>query len=117
MQRRADAIAERPRLSDAGRCRVISIMRAIRRSLELLVRRLRCMVQGHPCVLTGRHAILLIEWRCTRCGGLFVSHVHHGATLVSHDAQIEQLFRFTDALRAQDVLPPNAQGSATEAGQ
>lgn len=90
------------------------VLRAIRRSLELLVRRVRCMVQGHPCEMTGRHAILLIEWRCTRCGGLFVSHLHYGAALASPDAESEQLFRdFADAIRAQDVLPPNAPGSAT----
>ncbi len=86
-------------------------LRAVAGSVKQLVRRLLCMVQGHPCEMTGRHAILLIEWRCKRCGGLFVGHAHHGALLVTPDAQSEQLFRdFADAIRAKDVLPPNAKG-------
>ncbi len=57
------------------------------------VAKLRCFLCGHPCDPTGRHGIVLIEWKCRRCGGLYVSHVEHGNALVRADADSDQIFR------------------------
>ena len=55
---------------------------ALSRSLKRLVQRIVCFFRGHPCEPTGRHAILLVEWECKRCGGTYVSHAHHGRALM-----------------------------------
>jgi hypothetical protein len=58
--------------------------------------KLRCFIGGHPCDPTGRHGIVLIEWRCRRCGGLYVSHVDHGTALVDADEGSDRIFRDVD---------------------
>lgn len=67
---------------------------------------LRCFIKGHPCVATGRAAILLTEWKCQRCGGTFVSHRYHGNALVKSDTDSDRIFRdFADAIRKSEVTP------------
>lgn len=61
--------------------------------MKRLFTRLRCRLFGHSCSPTGRHAILLTEWRCRDCDGLFVSHVDHGRALMPADAESDQIFR------------------------
>lgn len=51
-----------------------------------------CAVKGHPCDPTGRHANLLYEHRCRRCGGFYVSHVHYGSILIGVDAESNRIF-------------------------
>lgn len=78
-------------------------MRALLRRLGAKV---LCLVQGHPCEPTGRHAILLREWRCLRCGGLFVSHIEHGNALLPADEDSNRIFRdYADAIKASEVSP------------
>lgn len=70
------------------------------------LRRIKCLLKGHPCKPTGRSAILLVEWKCERCGGVYVSHVHHGRVLADADAHSDQIFRdYLDATRASEVMP------------
>ena len=81
--------------------------------LQRLVRRIACACYGHQCEPTGRHAILLMEWKCKRCGGIYVSHLHHGNALRDADDKSDRLFRdCLDAIKASQ-LSPNAQGSGT----
>ena len=83
-------------------------------SLQRMVRRITCCLRGHPCEPTGRHAILLVEWKCKRCGGLYVSHAHHGNALMSADDGSDRIFRdCMDAIKAADAYPPNGD-SATK---
>jgi hypothetical protein len=84
------------------------------RSLEHMVRRITCFLRGHPCEPTGRHAILLVEWKCKRCGGLYVSHAHHSNALMSADDGSDRIFRdCLDAIKAADAKPSNDPSSAT----
>ena len=53
---------------------------------------IRCLVYGHRCEATGRHGHLLHEWRCLRCGGVFVSHVDYGSLLIPADKDSDQIF-------------------------
>ncbi len=70
-----------------------------------MANRLACFICGHPCVPTGRHAILIAEWKCQRCGGLYVSHAHYRNVLPADEGS-ESIFR--DAIKASDALrkPP-----------
>lgn len=52
-----------------------------------------CILFGHPCERTGRHAIVLTEWRCRRCGGFYISHVDHGDMLIPADADSDRIFQ------------------------
>ncbi len=81
---------------------------ALSRSLKRLVQRIVCFFRGHPCEPTGRHAILLVEWECKRCGGTYVSHAHHGNALMAADNGSDRLFRdCMAAIKASDAYPPN----------
>lgn len=55
--------------------------------------KLICFFGGHPCVPTGRHGYVIHEQRCSRCGDLYVSHVHFGNALVKADADSDRIFR------------------------
>ena len=80
------------------------------RWLERMVRRMACFFLGHPCEPTGRHAILLVEWKCKRCGGLYVAHAHHGNALMDADNDSDRIFRdCMDAIKAADAYPPNGE--------
>lgn len=80
----------------------------VRRWLDRLVRRVACWCKGHTCHPTGRHAILLVEWRCERCGGLYVSHAHHGNALIAADEVSDFIFRdVMNVINASKVYPPN----------
>lgn len=79
-------------------------------SVQRLVRRTVCFFRGHPCEPTGRHAILLMEWKCKRCGGIYVSHAHHSNALLSADDGSDRIFRdCMDAIKASEAYPPNNQ--------
>ena len=58
--------------------------------------RLRCFIQGHPTVPTGRHSLLLHEHRCARCGRLFISHSgpegNYGKRLLPANPESDRLF-------------------------
>jgi hypothetical protein len=58
---------------------------------RIILRYTACLAKGHPCESTGRHAIFLREWKCTNCGGTYVSHVHHGNILLPADRDSDQL--------------------------
>jgi hypothetical protein len=58
-----------------------------------LLKKLRCFFQGHPCEPTGRHGTILVEMRCTRCGGLYVAHTEHGRTLIPADETSDIIFQ------------------------
>lgn len=62
-----------------------------------LLNKLACFFGGHPCVPTGRHGIVIHEWLCPRCGGLFVSHNDHGNILVDADERSDQIFKDREA--------------------
>lgn len=55
---------------------------------------LRCSVFGHPCVPTGRHGIVLQEWRCLRCSGVYISHADHGNLLVPANEHSDLIFHW-----------------------
>jgi hypothetical protein len=74
--------------------------------LESVVRRVWCFVTGHPCEPTGRHAILLREWRCKRCGGLYISHAEYGNCLLPADSGSDRILRdCMDAIKASEATP------------
>jgi hypothetical protein len=77
-------------------------------TLRRLVRRFSCFGQGHPCEATGRRGYALREWRCQRCGGVFISHSDYGQQLIpaTPDSD-EMLIRHMEAIRA-DACTPNA---------
>ncbi len=80
-------------------------------SVQRFVRRIVCFFRGHPCEPTGRHAILLMEWKCKHCGGIYVSHAHHGNALMDADEGSDRIFRdCMDAIKASDAYPPNGGG-------
>jgi len=76
--------------------------------LERLVRRFLCFVQGHPCKATGRRGYALREWRCQRCGGVYISHSDYGrALLPATPDSDEMLVRHMEAIRADACTPNN----------
>lgn len=78
----------------------------MKEKIAQILRRLCCLVTGHPCRPTGRKAILLTEWKCHRCKGIYVSHAHHGRILADSDEDCDKIFRdFADAVEAHKVLP------------
>lgn len=80
--------------------------------VKRLVRRIVCFFRGHPCDPTGRHAILLMEWKCKRCGGIYVSHAHHGNALIDADDDSDRIFRdCMDVIKGSDAYPPNVRVS------
>ena len=78
-------------------------------SARRFVRRILCFFRGHPCEPTGRHAILVVEWKCKRCGGIYVTHAHYGNDLLPADDDSDRLFRdCMDAIKASEAYPTNA---------
>ncbi len=76
------------------------------KSLRLFLRRIACFLRGHPCEPTGRQAILLMEWKCKCCGGVYVSHAHYGPALIPANEGSDRIFRdFADAVKASEVKP------------
>lgn len=59
--------------------------------MKRFFKKLRCLVRGHDCIPTGRHALLLTEHVCEHCGDLYVSHAHHGNTLIRQDVDGENI--------------------------
>lgn len=57
---------------------------------RIILRYTSCLAKGHPCEPTGRHAILIKEWKCKNCGGTYVSHVHYGNMLLPADRESDQ---------------------------
>lgn len=57
--------------------------------------KVRCMIRGHDCERTGRHSLILREWRCKDCGGLYVSNADHYDlnALIPADAESDRIFR------------------------
>jgi hypothetical protein len=87
----------------------------VKDKLQRLVRRFSCFVQGHPCEATGRRGYALCEWRCQRCGGVFISHSDYGrALLPATPDSDEMLIRHMDAIRA-DACTPNVPAQGREA--
>ena len=83
-------------------------------TLRRLVRRVLCFVQGHSCEATGRRGYALREWRCQRCGGVFISHSGYGRALLPATPDSgEMLIRHMEAIRA-DACTPNAQAHFSE---
>lgn len=52
-----------------------------------------CSLLGHPCEPTGRHGVILKEWKCLRCGEFYVSHPDHGNRLIKRDEAAEKIFQ------------------------
>jgi hypothetical protein len=66
-------------------------------SLRHFVRRFICLVRSHPCEATGRRGYALREWRCQRCGGVFISHIDYDRVLLpATPASDEMLTRHGD---------------------
>ena len=64
----------------------------------MLLKKLVCFVRGHSVLPTGRHAILLREWWCSRCGGRYVSHRDFGDALLAADDDFDRIVAdFEDA--------------------
>lgn len=53
--------------------------------------RLLCFLFGHLCEPTGRRGIVLREWRCERCGGLYISHRDYGNAIVPADEDSDRM--------------------------
>lgn len=51
-----------------------------------------CRFGGHPCTPTGRRGVTLREWKCQRCGGIYVSHTAYGNTLIPADSASDIIF-------------------------
>jgi len=62
-------------------------------------RKLCCFFLKHPCKPTGRHAVQLREWKCDRCGGVFVSNTpEYGNMLLDSDEDFDTLFKDYEAM-------------------
>ena len=69
-------------------------------TVRRIIRRFLCVTQGHPCEATGRRGYALREWRCQRCGGVFISHSDYGrALLPATPDSDEMLIRHMEAIR------------------
>ncbi len=66
--------------------------------MKTLWKRILCFFGGHPCEPTGRRGIVMKEWRCQRCGGLYVSHADYGRCLLPADATTDMIFATRDWL-------------------
>ena len=70
------------------------VMRKVKsNTIQNMVQRILCFVQGHVCEPTGRHGIVIREMLCLRCGGLYAQHIEHGNCLLPVDADLDQVFR------------------------
>jgi hypothetical protein len=56
-------------------------------------KRLVCLLLGHPVIPTGRHGVVLREWECGRCGGIYVSHPDYDGKLLPTNSELEAIFR------------------------
>ncbi len=67
---------------------------------------LLCLFGGHPCEPTGRHGYLLIELRCTRCGGVYIKHGDYGNALIpASESSDFILVRHMEAIESAKALP------------
>lgn len=53
--------------------------------------KLACFFTGHPVVPTGRHGTVLVEHKCLRCGGVYISHPDHGDQLLPWNPEFEEI--------------------------
>jgi hypothetical protein len=69
-------------------------------------KKLLCFFKGHSCEPTGRHAVQLREWKCQRCGGLYVSNEpEYGDMLLPSDGDFVKLFEdYRDMLKRHAKL-------------
>ncbi len=56
-------------------------------------RRVVCLVRGHALVPTGRNTIILREWECGRCGGIYVSNCEEPGVYLPGDADSDRIFQ------------------------
>jgi hypothetical protein len=61
--------------------------------MKTLLLRLFCFFAGHPCLPTGRHGLLLTEYRCTRCGRLYLGSSEYPGRLLPADQGSDRIFR------------------------
>jgi hypothetical protein len=71
-----------------------------------VLRRITCFLRGHRCYRTGRYSFLLEEWKCERCGKIYVAHGDFGSYLLPGDAESDALFRMWSDLNPP---PPSSQ--------
>lgn len=73
--------------------------------------RLTCLLHGHPCEATGWRGYKLVEWQCSRCGSVFISHSDYGTEDIQDPVLVKVLLREGEAIRVRNLKKEVSSGT------